>query len=728
MQSLSPKLTGQVEVLLPIAIGDGFDYRVPEGMSITRGAFVLVPFGTKAHVGIVAGAGQQHIPDHKCKEIAEVYEHLSPVTDAFVRFLTLCARYYMSPRNLVTKMALPQLDIFTKPATQTFFSLATPPSAAGKIHPSHQAVLNLLADGKPKTLTTLQETATLSPQTLRTMLSKGLIHKKEVITLPSRPSPHFAHPTLSDSQYAAAQQLIANVEKQTYHACLLEGVTGSGKTEVYFEAIEACLKRGKQALILLPEIALSVQWTLRFKQRFGFEPIIWHSAISASAKRQLWTAAATGQAPVIVGARSALFIPCPNLGLIIVDEEHEATYKQEDHVMYHARDMAVARANAENIPIILASASPSLETLYNVEQGKYQHIHLTDRFAGATMPDVTLVDMKQAKLPATKWLSPTLISKLHSTLAQGHQAILFLNRKGYAPLILCRHCGHRFACPSCSSWLVLHKSQQLLCCHHCGYTAPEPKNCTECGQADTLAACGPGTERITEETIATFPQARITTITSDHLTNKESYEREIQRIINGEVDIIIGTQVLAKGHHFPLLTLVGILDADLGLSGGDLRCVERSWQLLHQIAGRAGREKHQGHVYIQTWQPEHPLMQALAHHNDKELIQLEKTSRSDMTMPPYGRLASIILEGTDEQLTKHTAQNIAHHAPSIEHVSILGPAPCVLYKLRNRYRWRFLVKTPRNINIQRILYDWLHHIKMPSTVRCKIDIDPYSFL
>ncbi len=734
MQSLSPKLARQVEVLVPVAIGDSFDYSVPEEINVVVGSYVLVPFGSKTLVGVVIGASNGTLDAKKYKSILEVFSHIPPASTAFLSFITICAQYYMSPRNQVFKMVLSQPEALTKPYRETRYNLSVLSKdpehpAFMKRNSARNRILNYLSDKHDTILAEILENTSTSKSVVTAMVEAKLLDKRIFTTAPSAPIFDFNKPTLSKEQKEAASLFVEAVnENLRFQTFLLEGVTGSGKTEVYFEAIEAALLQGKQSLILLPEIALSVQWTSRFKQRFGFDPTVWHSAISESAKRTLWQAASCGTAPVIVGARSALFIPCKNLGLIIVDEEHETSYKQEDHVMYHARDMAIVRAYQENIPIILASASPSLESLYNVEQGKYQHVRIHARFAQATLPHISLIDMKKSGLPSHKWLSPPLIQKLHETIADKKQAILFLNRKGYAPLLLCRHCGYRFACPSCTSWLVLHKSQRSLCCHHCGYATSEPKDCPQCHQTDALAACGPGTERIYEETLQTFPNARITTITSDHLINKASFEREIERIQNGEVDIIIGTQILAKGHHFSNLTLVGILDADLGLSGGDLRCVERSWQLLHQISGRAGREEHQGHVYIQTWQPEHPLMQALAHGKEQELIALEKEARSNMLMPPYGRLASIILESQKEELVQKAAQILAQSIPSIEQVTILGPAPAPLYRLRNHYRIRFLVKTPRNINIQRIIANWLHNIKLSSMVRCKIDIDPYSFL
>jgi primosomal protein N' (replication factor Y) len=512
---------------------------------------------------------------------------------------------------------------------------------------------------------------------------------------------------------------------------LLEGPTGSGKTEVYFDTIARTLERGEQVLVLLPEIALSVQWIERCAARFGFFPDMWHSAVGKAAKKDLWRRAAKGSAQLVVGARSALFLPLRNPGLIVVDEEHESSYKQEEGVLYHARDMAIARARHEEIPALLVSATPSLETRANVESGRYRHAVLASRFGGAALPGVTLVDLRAAGLPASRFLSPALVEAAQEHLVRGEQVLLFLNRRGYAPLVLCRACGHRFQCPHCTSWMVAHKQKSRIQCHHCGYAESLPQQCPECAEESKLAACGPGVERIEEEARVLFPDARILTLTSDSAASREEMEAHITRIARREVDIIIGTQLLAKGHHFPHLTLVGIVDADLGLSGGDLRAGERTWQLLHQISGRAGREEKPGRVLVQTWQPRHPVLQALCSGDATALLSREMESRQEAGMPPFGRLAAVLLDGEKEEALTAFARSLAHRIPRGEEtagIRVLGPAPAPLYRLRGRYRMRFLVRAGKTAPLHAFLEAWLGNARPPSSLRLKVDMDPMSFL
>jgi len=739
MQSLSPSqeyLEGQVTVVLPVHIGDGFDYELPEGVRVLAGTCVTVPFGKKEIHGIVWGKGTQFVSREKLRKISVIHDNITPINVDFMRFITLTSQYYFAPRNQTIKMVLSAPDSLTFCPIQSFYALAPSPAPSPtpaipmtkRQREKWHAVESALSDGE-------KEESSLIALTLQTkrhlthLQELGLIQRHERPRLPAPIIPHYQRPTLNDEQRHGASRIVAHCkEHPSYHCMLLQGVTGSGKTEVYFEAIEACLKLGQQVLILLPEIALSIQWTQRFIARFGFEPIVWHSGITQAQRRNNWHALANGHHPVLVGARSALYVPLPHLGLIIVDEEHEATFKQEDHVMYHARDMAIGRAHLTHIPIVLASATPSIETLGNVDIGKCEKITLSSRFSNASLPSITAVDMRQQSLPAGQWLSVPIREAMQRTLSQGKQSLLFLNRRGYAPLMLCRTCGHRITCPECTSWLVLHRTTGRMQCHHCGYHQPSSTSCPECHNENTLVACGPGVERIYEETTRYFPHARVTLLNSDHIQNRAALEQEISQILSGDTDIIIGTQILAKGHHFPNLTLVGILDADLGLSGGDLRTIEKSWQLLHQISGRAGRAEHEGHVYLQTWQPEHPLMRALIKGEGEKLIELEKQARKEHLMPPFGRLAAIILEAKEESHVLQAAQSLSKTRPLIQDVDILGPAPAPLYRLRGYYRIRFLVKTPRNINIQRVIREWLHNIKFSSQVKCKIDIDPYNFL
>ncbi|MBM3566351.1 MAG: primosomal protein N', partial [Alphaproteobacteria bacterium] len=509
-----------------------------------------------------------------------------------------------------------------------------------------------------------------------------------------------------------------------------DGVPGSGKTEVYFQAIAAALESGHQALVLLPEIALGAQWLARFHARFGVEPAVWHSDIGHADRRATWRAVADGEAKVVVGARSALFLPFRDLGIIIVDEEHDGSYKQEDGVIYNARDMAVVRARLGKIPAVLVSATPSLETVANIEAGRYAVRHLPDRHGGAMMPDVSIIDMRAEKLPAGRWISNPLAQALAATLAAGEQAMLFLNRRGYAPLTLCRGCGHRFRCPNCSAWLVEHRSGQTarLRCHHCGFGAPLPGACPACQAEGKFAACGPGIERLAEEAHGIFPAARIAVAASDTLAGPEAAAELVRRIERDEIDLLIGTQIVAKGYHFPMLTLVGVVDADLGLAGGDLRAAERTYQLLYQVAGRAGRGERPGRVLLQTFMPSHPVMGALAAGDRGRFLLAESDARREAAMPPFGRLVALIVSGEREPDVEKAARALAAAQPADVGLRILGPAPAPLAFLRGRHRRRFLLKAARETQIQEIVRAWLQRADIPRSVRVQADVDPYGFL
>jgi primosomal protein N' (replication factor Y) len=516
-------------------------------------------------------------------------------------------------------------------------------------------------------------------------------------------------------------------ERAQVKPILMDGVTGAGKTETYFEAVAEALKSDKQVLILLPEIALSNAFLDRFQSRFGCPPALWHSHLTPAQRKRTWRGVAKGETKVIVGARSALFLPFSDLGLIIVDEEHDPAYKQEDGVMYHARDMAVVRAHLSNIPVVLVSATPSLETMHNAWNGKYEHLHLPDRFGGARLPDIHLIDLRSDKPERQHFIAPSLTRAMQDTLERGEQVLLFLNRRGYAPLTLCRACGHRMGCPRCTSWLVEHKKSGTLQCHHCGYGQKIPKACPECGAEETMAPCGPGVERIFEETSALFPDARIMVLASDTAESPEELKGMLDKIRGQEVDIVIGTQIIAKGHHFPGLTCVGVIDADLGLAGGDLRAAERTYQLLHQVAGRAGREELKGHVYLQTFMPEHPIMQALTQGERNAFLEAESFERESAHMPPYSRLAGIIISGRELPQVQAAAKELGRTAPRAEGLQVLGPAPAIMAMLRGKHRYRLLVNADKKIDIQKALKEWVSHVKHPSTVRVQIDIDPQSF-
>lgn len=573
---------------------------------------------------------------------------------------------------------------------------------------------------------------TLSPlgNVLKLTLNKNLIAEKKTRKKITIEDPVLSEDIiqLSEEQSLAANQIVHSIQKEIFQPFLLDGVTGSGKTEVYLAAIQAALLKKKQILVLLPEIALTTQWLNRFKRRFGCLPLQWHSGITETQKRQIWQAVLRGEAPVIVGARSALFLPFQDLGLIIIDEEHDGSFKQEEQVIYNARDMAVLRSQIENCPIVLASATPSLESIQNTRAGRYQLLELKNRHGGASLPTIKTIDMRQQP---KGWLSPPLVQMMQTALSKGEQVMLFLNRRGYAPLTLCKNCGHRFMCLNCSASLVEHKSSGRLHCHHCGISHELPKQCPECQQEDTLIPCGPGVERVQERVEKLFPKARIKIITSDVITSEANLKELIDQISNHEIDILIGTQILAKGHHFPLITLVGVIDADLGLSGGDLRCGERTFQLLHQVAGRAGREQKPGVVLLQTYQPEHPLMQSIVHQDREKFTTLELQERETHSMPPFGRLAALTLSSPNRETVALAARELGNafpQGPSLENVHLFGPVPAPLSIVRGRHRWRLLVKTEKNFPLQKLLSHWIPKVKIDRSVQLSIDIDPYTFL
>jgi primosomal protein N' (replication factor Y) len=724
----------RVSVLLPLPLAGVYDYSVPHELNVTLGDFVAVPLGKRQLAGVVWGEGTGEVASAKLKAIDELLP-APPLPDELRRFVDWVANYTLSPQGAVLRMAMSVTDALEPAPALTGFVLteAGRPALAASdaaLTKPRRRVLEAAADGGAATASDLAERAACSAGVVRALATLGFLR---VVDLPRRVTPvppdfHCEGPVLSDAQREAARALEALVQEDAFSVTLLDGVTGSGKTEIYFDAIAACLARGKQALVLLPEIALSAQFLARFATRFGARPALWHSELRHAQRRDTWREVAEGKAPVVVGARSALFLPFPDLGLIVVDEEQDGSYKQEDGVIYHARDMAVVRGSLAKRPVVLVSATPSLETLVNVEQGRYRRLHLPSRFGDAKLPEIRVVDMRRNQPERQRFLSPPLVKALAETLEAGEQTMLFLNRRGYAPLTLCRTCGHRLECPNCTAWLVEHRLLGQLQCHHCGHAEPLPALCPNCGEAKSFVPCGPGIERLSEEVALRFPDARLGVMASDTLTGPNAAEAIIHAVEAHEIDVLIGTQVMAKGHHFPLLTLVGVVDADLGLEGGDLRAAERTFQLLHQVSGRAGRAERPGIVYIQTWMPDHGVMAALLADDRDRFFALEADSRKAHGMPPFGRLAAVIVSGPDDESADFAARALARAAPHLPGVETLGPAPAPLRVLRGRHRRRFLVKARREVNLQAVLRQWLARVKVPGNVRLQVDIDPYSFL
>jgi primosomal protein N' (replication factor Y) len=649
-----------------------------------------------------------------------------PIAAPLRRLAEWTADYYLSPLAAVLRMVLPSASALE--GSRQLTEYRTTGERPARMTPQRLGALDKLA-GRQGTIRELADVAGVSDGVLRGLVAAGALEAIAVEAdrpLPS-PDPDFAPPALNPEQQAAAASLSSAIGCG-FDPVLLDGVTGSGKTEVYFEAIAQCLRAGRQALVLLPEIALTEPFLQRFEARFGCAPVAWHSGLRSSQRRRAWRAISSDEAAVTVGARSALFLPYRKLGLIVVDEAHEPSFKQEEGVQYHARDVAVMRAKFEEVPVILSSATPAIETRHMVEIGRYRELTLPSRFAGATLPEMRAVDLTKDAPPRGRWLAPSLVEELEANLEAGEQSLLFLNRRGFAPLTLCRNCGHRFQCPNCTAWMVEHRLMHRLACHHCGHVMPPPHACPECAEEDSLVACGPGVERIADEVAALFPAARTVMVTSDTIWSPARAAEFVAAMEAQEIDIVIGTQLVTKGYHFPNLTLVGVVDADLGLSGGDLRAAERSFQQISQVAGRAGRGGKPGRVLIQSHDPEAPVIAALIAGDAPGFYAAETQARHEAAMPPFGRLAAIIVSSEDAGEAESVARRIGAAAPEIEGMAVFGPAPAPLAMLRGRHRKRLLVHASRSLDVQDVIREWLSTIEWSAKVRVAVDVDPYSFL
>jgi primosomal protein N' (replication factor Y) len=722
----------RIRVLLPLPLTAGaYDYRLPPGLAAPPGSFVAVPLGGREVVGVAwDGAPDPDLPARRLKDVRGVLD-APPMRESLRRFVDWVAAYTVTPPGAVLRMAMSAPSALEPAPHKAGWQVAPEALRAGlRLTPGRQRVLDHLQPGEVRSGTDLAEAAGVSPGVVRGLadaglLVPGLLPRGAAFPLPD---PEHPGPRLAPDQAAAAEALRATVAAQDFGVTLLTGVTGSGKTEVYLDAVAECLRQGRQALVLLPEIALSAQWLERFRRRFGVDPALWHSELSSRTRRDTWRAVAEGAAPVLVGARSALFLPYPDLGLIVVDEEHETAFKQEDGVIYHARDMAVVRARFAHAACVLVSATPSLETLNNAETGRYGHLHLAERHGSAGLPAVEAIDLRKHPPERGRFLSPLLIEAIKDTLARGEQAMLFLNRRGYAPLTLCRACGHRMRCPNCTAWLVEHRAQRRLQCHHCGHAEPIPSNCPECKALGSLTPVGPGVERVLEEVEQLFPDARRIVMASDTIPGPAAATAAAEAIATRQVDLIIGTQIVAKGWHFPHLTLVGVVDADLGLAGGDLRAAERTLQVLHQVSGRAGRAEAPGKVLLQTFSPDHPVMRALVSGDVAAFMAEEAAGRRPGHWPPFGRLAALIVSSEDEREADRAARDLGLAAPRAAGVEVLGPAPAPLALLRGRHRRRLLLKARRDVPVQPLLRDWLARVDLPNSVRVQVDVDPVGFL
>ncbi|RLJ60666.1 replication restart DNA helicase PriA [Litoreibacter meonggei] len=701
------------------------DYKAPEG-GCHLGAFVEVPLGPRKVLGVVWGPGKGDFDYAKTRSVIRVLD-VPPMRDEMKEFLTRAGLYTLTPLHAMVRLATRSPGLGDPPAMRKVFRMGS--GEVDRMTPAREKVLAVLEEfgGLSFTLKELAEQAGVGTSVVKGLAAQGAVREEDsprdlpfMKLDPSRPSKE-----LTEDQAAA----VAALDRDGYSTTLLKGVTGSGKTEVYLEAVAACLRRGRQALVLLPEIALTSEFLTRVEERFGARPAEWHSGVTMTERRRVWRMVADGGAELIVGARSALFLPYRDLGLIVVDEEHDSSYKQEDGVLYNARDMTVLRASLCGAQVVLASATPSLETWANAEAGKYARVELTSRFGDAVLPEMRAIDMRREDLPGSRWVSPTLQREIAKRIELGEQSLVFLNRRGYAPMTLCRACGHQIVCEHCDARMVEHRFLKRLMCHQCGETKPMPTACPSCEAEDRLAPIGPGVERMGEELAELFPNARVVVLSSDLYGTSRELKAHIEDIAEGGADIIIGTQLVAKGHNFPHLTLVGVIDADLGLQGSDLRAAEKTFQLMRQVAGRAGRAEKRGVALLQTFQPEHPVITSILNGDEEAFWRAEAAEREQAGMPPYGRMAGVILSGPEVGPVFDLGNALARNDGALKRVGaqVYGPAPAPIARIRGRHRVRLLVKAPKGVALQSALSEWIRPVRLKGDLRLQIDIDPQSF-
>ncbi|MDO9639738.1 MAG: primosomal protein N' [Pseudotabrizicola sp.] len=721
-----------VGVLITEALGRTgpgvLDYRAPEG-GCGDGDLVEVPLGPRKILGVVWGPGEGTYDPAKLRSVSRVLD-ARPMRAELRSFLTRAADYTLTPLPAMLRLATRAPGLMSGAATRRVYRLAGP--VPNQLTDARFRVIEALRDygGASVTLAELTEAAGCTASVVKGLVAKGVLAEEDAPKdTPYPPLNANADGRLAGDQIAAGDALVAAVDRGDYSCTLLKGVTGSGKTEVYLEAVAECLRQHRQALVLLPEIALTADFLTRVQARFGARPAEWHSGVTMTERRRMWRMVAEGGASFVVGARSALFLPFQDLGLIVVDEEHDTSYKQEEGVLYNARDMAVLRGAIQGCPVVLASATPSLESWANADAGKYLRLNLSARYGAAEMPEMRAIDMRGESLSNDRFISPSLAAAVTDRVAKGEQSLLFLNRRGYAPITLCRACGHQVGCDHCDARMVEHRFLKRLVCHQCGATKPVPTTCPACKVEGKMAAVGPGVERLAEEVTARFPDARVAVLSSDLFGSARTLKAQIGVIAEGGADIIIGTQIVAKGHNFPLLTLVGVIDADLGLQGSDLRAAERTFQLMRQVAGRAGRAELRGTALLQTHQPDHPVIRAILGGDEEAFWKAEAAERQAAGVPPYGRMAGIILSGPDVAQVFDLGGELARRDAPLRRIGaqVFGPAPAPIARVRGRHRVRLLVKADKGTSLQAALSDWVAQVKLPTNVRLAIDIDPQSF-
>jgi primosomal protein N' (replication factor Y) len=714
-----------VAVMVSVSVDGPYSYRVPAGMVVHRGSIVAVPLVGRPTLGVVWGVPKDNYAHNRLKDILTVYD-TPPLSEELLKTVDWVSRYTLAAPGLVLRSVLRSTEALDPERMITAFRKTGFEPA--KMTPARLRVMDTVADGSAWAKAAIVGASGVSASVIEGLEKAGALERIEVppppIALP--PNPDEAIPTLSAEQAQALEQ-IRDIDVNRFGVALLDGVTGGGKTEVFFEAVADTLRAGRQALVLLPEIALTNTFVERFTRRFGTRPAEWHSDMTPSQRARTWRGVLHGTVRVVLGARSALFLPFRELGMIVLDEEHDGAFKQSDGVNYHARDMAVVRGKLAEARVILSSATPSVESRNNANVGRYTHVLLQSRFAEAAMPDITALDMREEPPDKGTWIAPRLAREVFATLDRGEQALLFLNRRGYAPLTLCKACGHQYQCPDCSAWLVEHRFRGVLMCHHCGHEQRVPQSCGACGAVESLVPIGPGIERVAEEAAARFPDARTVILSSDMGSNAQIRDRfsEIER---GEYDLIIGTQLVAKGHHFEKLTLVGVLDADLGLAHGDPRAAEKTFQILTQVTGRAGRASRAGKAFLQTYHPTHPVMQAMVKGDREAFYSYELASREAGGLPPFGRLAALVISGAEHEPTFAFAKTVLSAAPMADGLKLFGPADAPIAMVRGRHRVRLLAQSGKDFDLSGYVRFWLSNgPKATGNLRIQVDIDPQSF-
>ncbi len=728
-----------VKVLIPNVVNTGYDYRLNAEAEL--GWFVRVSVMNRQYIGVVYGVGDSGLPDSKIKSVLEVFDFGLSVKD--LQWVQKMSEWTLMTLGAVLRLIINVPDAFLPQRIEPLYTFKHDDKI--RMTEARQAVVDAFSsnDNEAMSASDIQNISHVSSSVIRTMIKKGTLVLSDSRTKEQKDFIYqykdMGTVKLNDEQREAAAVIGEAIEEGGFSVFLLDGITGSGKTQVYFDSAWRAYQKGKSVLLMMPEIALTAQFMSRYEHRFGASPVVWHSNLTAARRREIWRGVSRGKIKMVVGTRSALFLPWQNLGLIVIDEEHDTSYKQEDMGNYHARDMAVLRAKIAGFPVVLASATPSAETLENVALGKYKRLKLTSRFGGATLPTIETIDIRQSKpvgynLPdegketpvRTGYLSPDLCSAMQDTLNAGQQVMLFINRRGFAPIVQCKKCGWVSTCPDCSVGMSYHKHLNKLLCHMCGRISALPEKCPNCG--DAVSMRGAGLEKIQEEVNVKFPNAKTALVSSDTIMSRQALERLVGKMESGEIDVVIGTQILAKGHHFPNLTLVGVVDADMGLFGTDFRAAEHTFQQLFQVAGRAGRGEIPGKVLMQTYQPDHPVLQAICAGDRDNFMNADMAARRMAKMPPYGQLIAIVIEAEKETVLKNFCSILSEVAPVAKGVKILGPIVAQVYQIRNWYRMRFLVTGDVRSNLQAVVKHWVGKVKIPANVRVKIDVNPQNFI